>query len=115
MRKSSLTTVALAALVTMLVATVGAAGASPGIAADHDGISIPVARGEDPDDNDDDGRRDRRRSQGPEQNPCPEELWNVALPIEGLACVLLLPKEDAPGAQDEESDEDRRGRGRRDR
>lgn len=115
MRKSRLVTVALAALVAMLVATVGAAGASPGVADVDDGISIPVARGEDPGDSDDDdgSRRGRRQSEEPKQKPCPEELWNVAVPIEGLACLLLLPKEDVPSAEDESSEEDRSRRGRR--
>ena len=58
------------------------AGASPAFA----------ARGESPED------RERREAEAKaaeeEVNPCPDDLWTIALPIEGLACVLLLPKDE---------------------
>lgn len=67
-------------------------------------LSPPLAgiaaadRGIDPDDRDGDGRSDRQAEAQP--LPCPTHQWNVPVEIEGLACILLLPKE-APA--DEES------------
>ena len=82
----------IAAPTTALFVTLSlAAGASPAFA----------ARGESPEE------RERREAEAAEEevNPCPEDLWTVALPVEGLACVLLLPKDekdqDAQKAHDE--------------
>lgn len=51
-----------------------------------------AARGEDSQD------RDRRNAESEaseqEVNPCPEDLWTIAVPVDGLACVLLIPKEE---------------------
>ena len=62
-----------------------------------------AARGESPEDRE--KREAEAKAAEEEVNPCPEDLWTVALPIEGLACVLLLPKDekdqDAQKAADE--------------
>lgn len=34
----------------------------------------------------------------PEETPCPEDRWSLPVQIEGLACVLLLPKPEEPSA-----------------
>ena len=40
-------------------------------------------------------RREAEKKAEEEQvEPCPEDLWTIALPVEGLACVLLLPKDE---------------------
>lgn len=88
MRRSSC--VALLALVS-LVATVGPASAFQ----DGGGTYVPAARGSQDPDNPDSSSSEAKKK--PKQEPCPQELWTIALPVEGLACVLLLPKSDPPG------------------
>lgn len=71
------------------------------------GSQVPAARG------DDNGPGDGMNGPGkeeakpePKPEPCPVELWNLSVPVEGVACVLLLPKsekkeepkEEKPGA-----------------
>jgi hypothetical protein len=97
MRRSACLTVALAALVSLLVASVGVAGASPGD--DRGGVYVPVARGENPNPDQDQGSKEKAdKAKKPE--PCPTDLWVIALPVEGLACVLLLPKPPADEGKD---------------
>ena len=85
----------IAAPTTALFVTLSlVAGASPAFA----------ARGESPEDREQ-REAEAKAAEEEEVNPCPEDLWTVALPIEGLACVLLLPKDekdqDAQKAQEE--------------
>ena len=69
-----------------------------------------AARGESPEDREQ--REAEAKAAEEEVNPCPEDLWTIALPIEGLACVLLLPKDeqdrDAQKAADEKKKDRRR-------
>jgi len=91
-----------AAPVTALLAAVMLAGSA---------LPASAARGTQPD-------ADREQAEAEaaaeeeEVNPCPENLWTVALPIEGLACILLLPKDeqdqDAQKAAEEKKNEKRR-------
>ena len=84
----------IAAPATALFVTLSlVAGAGPAFA----------ARGETPEERE---QREAENKADEEQvEPCPEDLWTVALPVEGLACVLLLPKDekdqDAKKAQEE--------------
>ena len=96
MRRSACLTVALAVLVSLTLASAGSAGAIP----DPGGTYVPAARGEDPgsdqsDENND--KADKAKKQKAEEENCPQEKWVIALPIEGLACVLLLPKPPGEG------------------
>ncbi|MGH9035401.1 MAG: hypothetical protein ACRD0O_06525 [Acidimicrobiia bacterium] len=88
MRRSACLSVALAVLLSLMVASAGAAGATT----DPGGVYVPVARGEDPDAEDSaDEKADKARKKADKED-CPQDMWVVALPVEGLACVLLLPK-----------------------
>jgi hypothetical protein len=100
MRRSACLTVALAVLVSLTLASAGSAGAIP----DKGGAYVPAARGEDPGSDESDEKADKARKQKAEEENCPQEKWVIALPIEGLACVLLLPK---PLDEDEERDRDK--------
>ncbi len=100
MRRSSCVWVALLALVS-LVATVGPVSASP----TGDGTYVPAARGSQDPNNPDNSSSETKKK--PQQEPCPQELWNIALPIEGLACILLLPKSEPPDGK--KGEENRRG------
>ncbi|MDQ3944192.1 MAG: hypothetical protein M3357_03375 [Actinomycetota bacterium] len=94
MRRSACLTVALAVLVSLTVASAGAVGATP----DQGGAYVPAARGEDPGPNDRaDDRADKADRKSQKEELCPQEKWVIALPIEGLACILLLPKPPAEG------------------
>ncbi|MGH8990337.1 MAG: hypothetical protein ACRDZ7_02280 [Acidimicrobiia bacterium] len=90
MRKGNCVWVALLALVS-LVATAGPVSAS----LVGGGTYVPTARGSG--DPDDPGSSSSEAKKKPKEEPCPQELWTVALPVEGLACILLLPKSDPPG------------------
>ena len=108
MRRSACLTVALAVLVSLTLAA-GAAGAT----VDPGGAYVPTARAEDPGDSEDDGgkaERTRKGQKAEEPENCPQELWVIALPVEGLACVLLLPK--PLEEEEEEEEEGKRGEGR---
>ena len=87
MRRSACLSVALAVLMSLVVASAGTAGATP----DPGGVSMPVARGEDPGTEDSDKEKSDKAKKAQKED-CPQDLWVVAVPIEGLACVLLLPK-----------------------
>ena len=89
MRRSAYLAVALAAVASLLVASVGVAGASAGDIRPY----VPTARAEDPDD--DGGSSQARKTK--KEETCPQDKWVVALPVEGLACILLLPKPPAEG------------------
>ena len=39
-------------------------------------------------------REAEKKAEEEQVEPCPEDLWTIALPVEGLACVLLLPKDE---------------------
>lgn len=103
MRRSACLTVALAVLVSLTVASAGAAGAIP----DTGGVYVPAARAEDPgadesaDEKADKAKADKKKEK---EEICPQEKWVIALPIEGLACVLLLPKPLAEGEDEEEAE-----------
>jgi hypothetical protein len=101
MRRSACLTVALAVLVSLTVASAGSAGAT----LDKGGAYVPAARGDAPGDSQADERSEKANKKNQKQEPenCPQDLWVIAIPIEGLACVLLLPKplEDG-GAEDGE-------------
>ena len=86
MRRSACLTVALAVVMSLTVASAGIVGATP----DQGGVFVPAARGGDPgtDESADDKASAKKKQK--EEN-CPQEKWVIALPIEGLACVLLLP------------------------
>jgi hypothetical protein len=43
---------------------------------------------------------DKADRKNQKEEMCPTEKWVIALPIEGLACVLLLPKPPAEGEGD---------------
>lgn len=68
---------------------------------------VPADRGIDPDDRDGDGRPDKEEE--PEQLACPTELWNIPVEIDGLACILLLPKETPDEEENEQDEPGRRG------
>ena len=105
MRRSACLTVALAVLVSLTVASAGAVGATP----DKGGVYVPAARGEDPGPNDPaDEKSDKADKKSQREELCPQEKWVIALPIEGLACILLLPK---PPDEWEKGDGDRGGVG----
>jgi hypothetical protein len=101
MRRSACLTVALAVLASLTVASGSAIGATP----DKGGAYVPTARAEDPgtsqpsDENaNKSDKADKAEKKGPEPENCPQELWVIALPVEGLACVLLLPKPPPEGS-----------------
>jgi hypothetical protein len=96
MRRSACLTVALAVLWSLTVASAGAVGATP----DTGGAYVPAARGEDPGPNqpaDEKAEKDKADKKSQKEETCPQEKWVIALPVEGLACVLLLPKPPAEG------------------
>lgn len=96
MRRSACLTVALAVLWSLTVASAGAVGATP----DKGGAYVPVARGEDPGPNDpaaEKAEKDKADKKNQKEENCPQEKWTIALPVEGLACVLLLPKPPSEG------------------
>src|SRR5918992_3518914 len=70
-----------------------------------------AARGEDPDAEEERAEEERAKAEAEPPVPCPEEFWTVPLQIEGLACVLLLPKDEADQkqAQGDEEREEREG------
>jgi hypothetical protein len=89
------------ALVVLWSLTV-ASGSALGVTLEKGGAYVPTARAEDPgtsesaDQNAEKAdKADKKKSQKEEN--CPQEKWVIALPIEGLACVLLLPKPPAEG------------------
>ncbi len=89
MRRSACLSVALAVLMSLMVTSAGAAGAIP----DPGGAYVPTARGEDPDAADSADEKEKAdKTKKAQKEDCPQDMWVVALPIEGLACVLLLPK-----------------------
>jgi hypothetical protein len=98
MRRSARLTVALAVLVPLTVASGSAFGATP----DKGRAFVPTARAEDPGTSepaDENAKKsDKAEKKSPEPENCPQELWVIALPVEGLACVLLLPKPPADEA-----------------
>jgi hypothetical protein len=107
MRTSACLKVALAVLVSLTVVSAGAAGATT----DPGGVYVPAARAEDPGaDESADEKADRAKAdkKSEKEELCPQEKWVIALPIEGLACVLLLPK---PPAEGEGKDGDGEGAG----
>ncbi len=60
----------------------------------------PMARA--PEDGDSADAKDKKaKEQEPE--PCPQDMWTVPLEVEGLACVLLVPKDD-PSKDDKKDD-----------
>jgi len=97
MRRSTCGSVALAVLVSLMVASAGIAGAAPA----RDGVYLPAARAEDPSPNEPADEKADKAEKSQKEELCPQEKWVIALPIEGLACVLLLPK---PPAEDEGED-----------
>ncbi|MGH9039622.1 MAG: hypothetical protein ACRDZ3_05270 [Acidimicrobiia bacterium] len=99
MRRSACLTVALAVLLSLTVASAGTAGATP----DQGGVFVPVARGEDPDTDESADDTAAAKKKKAKEETCPQEKWVIALPVEGLACVLLLPK---PPPEGEGEDED---------
>ncbi len=90
MRRSACLSVALAMLVSVTVASAGAAGAA---VPHRDGVYVPTARGEDPGASESPNKSDKKNQK---EELCPQDKWVIAVPVEGLACVLLLPK--PPGA-----------------
>jgi hypothetical protein len=86
---------ALAVLVSLMVASAGVAGATPDKGG---GAYVPAARGQDPgpDDSANDPAKDKADKKNQKEELCPQDKWVIAVPVEGLACVLLLPK--PPGA-----------------
>ncbi|MGH8976177.1 MAG: hypothetical protein ACRD0C_23555 [Acidimicrobiia bacterium] len=95
MRRSACLSVALAILLSLTVVSAGAAGAAP----DQGGAYVPAARGEDPGNS---GSPDKADKKNQKEELCPQEKWVIALPIEGLACILLLPK--PPGSDQGQQD-----------
>jgi hypothetical protein len=95
MRRSACLSVALAVLASLTVASAGPVGASP----DKSGAYLPAARAEDPGpgESTDDKAADKADKKNQKEELCPQDKWVIALPIEGLACVLLLPKPPAEG------------------
>jgi hypothetical protein len=91
MRRSACLLVALAVLVPLMVVSAGSAGAT----VDKGGAYVPAARAEDPGPNEPGDHKSDKKNQ--KEEICPTEKWVIALPIEGLACVLLLPKPPAEG------------------
>ena len=90
MRRSACLSVTLAVLVSLTLATAGAAGAAP----HRDGIYVPAARAEDPGASESPSKNEKKNQK---EELCPQEKWVIALPVEGLACILLLPK--PPGSE----------------
>ncbi|HLF41804.1 MAG TPA: hypothetical protein VI854_10080 [Acidimicrobiia bacterium] len=94
-------TASLAALLTV-VPLVGVTPAS----ATTDGTGSPTFTYEPADrgTGDPDGGRDRESGPAEDEippDPCPTEMWSVPIEIEGLACVMLLPKEsEAPEGEE---------------
>lgn len=88
MRRSACLTVALAVLLSLTVASAGIAGATP----DKGGVYVPTARGEDPDTDESADDSAAAKKKKAKEETCPQDKWVVAVPVEGLACVLLLPK-----------------------
>lgn len=48
----------------------------------------------------DDAAAEDEKDKKKQPEPCPQDMWSVPLEVEGLACVLLLPK-DSGGKKDE--------------
>jgi hypothetical protein len=94
MRRSASLLVALAVLMPLMVVSAGAAGATP----DPGGAYVPAARAQDPgpDESANDPAKDKADKKNQKEELCPQDKWVIAVPVEGLACVLLLPK--PPGA-----------------
>ena len=95
MRRSAGLLVALAVLVPLMVVSAGPAGAT----VDKGGAYVPAARGENPGPNEsgDNKSGDKADKKTQKEENCPQDKWVIALPVEGLACVLLLPKPPAEG------------------
>ena len=56
----------------------------------------------------DDAAAEDAKNKKKEQSPCPQDMWTVPLEIEGLACVLLLPKDNS---KEKKNEEDKAGKG----
>src|SRR5207237_7234020 len=69
--------------------TTAARLASPVSTQDLGRTLVPNARGTDPGNGTADDQKKKEK-----QKPCPEELWTIPLQVEGLACILLLPKKE---------------------
>lgn len=46
---------------------------------------------------DDPGEEGGKKPKPSEVKPCPTDKWTVPLEVQGLACLLLLPKKDGAG------------------
>ncbi|HEY3240769.1 MAG TPA: hypothetical protein VGL92_14465, partial [Acidimicrobiia bacterium] len=90
-RRSACLLVALAVLLPLMVVSAGPAGAT----VDKGGAYVPAARAEDPGANE--SGKDKADKKNQKEELCPQDKWVIGLPIEGLACVLLLPKPPAEG------------------
>ena len=93
----------LVTLLTVASSPVSAGAAAAGFSDAHITTVAPADRGIEPADrSDEDGDE---ADEAPDN--CPTELWTVPLEIEGLACVLLLAKDEEAA---EEAHAGRRGR-----
>ncbi|MGH9000680.1 MAG: hypothetical protein ACRDY7_14975 [Acidimicrobiia bacterium] len=47
-----------------------------------------------------DSPEEEETDEATQQEPCPQDLWTIPLEVEGLACILLIPKDEGAGSED---------------